>query len=103
MHDGSVSAPGPRWGEKRFRTAEHVVSTQQADRTILLDVRGGRYYTLNEVGGRVWALLSEGATVSAVTERLASEFEVSAEQLSGDVEGFVKLLDRSRLITGRSS
>jgi hypothetical protein len=75
-----------------------VVSTQQADATILLDVRRGKYYTLNGVGSRVWALLSEGATVGAIITRLADEFEVSAEQLSGDVERFVEQLHRSKLI-----
>jgi hypothetical protein len=54
---------------------------------------------LNGVGGRIWVFLSEGASVSAVVERLAAEFDVPAEQLSGDVEGFVEQLDRSRLIT----
>jgi hypothetical protein len=103
MHDRSTSAPGARREEKRFRTAEHVVATQQADTTILLDVRGGKYYTLNEVGGRIWSLLTEGATVSWVAQRLASEFEVPPEKLSADVERFVTLLDRSRLITGSLS
>jgi len=87
MRDGSI-----------LRTAEHVVSTQQAGATILLDVRGGEYYTLNEVGGRIWALLSEGATVTAVVERLAGEFEVPPHQLSRDVEGFVEHLRRSKLL-----
>lgn len=99
MQGESVGAQGSRSRERRFRTAEHVVSTQQADATVLLDVRGGTYYTLNGVGGRIWGCLSEGASVSAVVERLAGEFDVSAEQLSGDVESFVEQLDRSRLIT----
>lgn len=99
MHAESVGAQGSRSPERRFRTAEHVVSTQQADATVLLDVRGGTYYTLNGVGGRIWVALSEGASVGAVVERLAAEFDVPAEQLSGDVEGFVEQLGRSRLIT----
>lgn len=98
MHGELVGTHGSRSGEKRFRTAEHVVSTQQADATVLLDIRGGTYYTLNDVGGRIWVFLSEGASVSAMIERLAAEFDVSAEVVSGDVEGFVEQLDRSRLI-----
>ena len=81
-----------------LRTAEYVVSTEQADATILLDVRGGKYYTLNGIGGRIWSLLSEGATVSAVIERVAGEFEVPAERVSSDVHGFVEQLHRAKLI-----
>lgn len=98
MHAQSVGARGSASRERRFRTAEHVFSTQQADATVLLDVRGGNYYTLNEVGGRIWACLSEGVSVGTVVERLAAEFDVPAEQLSGDVANFVEQLDRSKLI-----
>lgn len=94
-----IGAQGSRSRERRFRTAEHVVSTQQADATVLLDIRGGTYYTLNDVGGRIWIFLSEGASVGAMVERLAAEFDMPAEQLTDDVEGFVEQLDRSRLIT----
>ena len=98
MQAQPVGARGSMSPERRFRTAEHVFSTQQADATVLLDVRGGTYYTLNEVGGRIWACLSEGASVGVVVDRLAAEFDVPAEQLSGDVASFVEQLDRSRLI-----
>lgn len=98
MHAESFGAQGSTSRERRFRTAEHVVSTQQADATVLLDVRAGTYYTLNEVGGRIWACLCEGVPVGAVVERLAAEFDVPAEQLSGDVADFVEQLDRSKLV-----
>lgn len=99
MHARSAGARGSASREMRFRTAEHVVSTQQADATVLLDIRGGTYYTLNDVGGRIWACLSEGASVGGVVERLAAEFDVPAETLSGDVAEFVEELGRSKLVT----
>lgn len=45
-----------------------------------------------------WALLSEGATVTTVVERLTGEFDVPPDQLSRDVEGFVAHLRRSKLL-----
>ena len=99
MLDGPVSAQHPRRGEKQLRIAEHVVSTQQENATILLDVRRGEYYTLNRVGGRIWALLSEGTCPRAMVELLAEEFEVSAEDLSRDVQSFVEELHHSKLIS----
>ena len=96
---GSTIAPAPNETGRRFRTAEHVVATQEADATILLDTRRGKYFTLNGVGSRIWALLSAGATVGDVIERLAPEFDVSADQIGGDVDSFVKQLQHSKLIT----
>jgi len=82
-----------------LRTAEYVVSTQQADATILLDIRGGEYYTLNGIGSYIWMLLSEGTTVATVIERLACECEVPTERVSADVHHFIEQLHRSKLIT----
>lgn len=95
----SASAAAPHQIGQRFSTAKHVVATQEADATILLDTRRGKYFTLNDVGSRIWALLSDGATVSDVIEVLALEFDVSVERIGGDVESFVKQLRRSKLIT----
>jgi hypothetical protein len=100
MHDEVVRLPTPQRAEGLLRTAGHVVSAQQENATILLDVRGGKYYTLNGVGACIWSLLSDGATVSAIIQRLADEFEVSTEQLSRDVPKFVEQLQDSKLITG---
>ena len=98
MHDRS-EGPRSTVGEKPLRAAKHVVSTRQENATILLDIRRGEYYTLNGVGGRVWALLSDGPTVSMIIDRLAGEFEITPEQLSSDVHGFVEQLQRSKLLS----
>lgn len=101
MYHDSVKAGAPDGPDERFVTAEHVVSAQQGDATVLLDVRGGTYYTLNGVGGRIWGLLSEGSSVATVAERLSAEYAVSEEQARGDVEAFVDSLAQSRLIRSR--
>lgn len=84
---------------RRFRAAEHVVATQQHDTTILLDILRGKYYTLNQVGGRIWALLADGATASSVQQCLAKEFAIPPERLAADVESFMVTLDSARLIS----
>jgi hypothetical protein len=52
----------------------------------ILDPESGRFYSLNEVGARVWSLLSVGTTFGAILERLQSEYDVTAERLGTDVE-----------------
>jgi hypothetical protein len=50
---------------------------------------------LNEVGGRVWALLDGRRDVASIVETVREEFEVSEEVAASDVRAFLaELLDR---------
>lgn len=52
----------------------------------ILDPASGKFYSLNEVGARVWSLLNEGTTFGAILEQLQSEYDVTVERLGADVE-----------------
>lgn len=55
---------------------------------VILDTASSKYFGLNEVGTRMWALLSEHATVYQALERLKLEYDVDAEQLEHDLLEF---------------
>ena len=61
-----------------FRRADGVLATRQGEELVLLDTRGERYYTLNDVGAVAWDLLSEPVTCAEIVEAIRSEFDVSA-------------------------
>jgi len=82
----------------RFRTAASVVAAEQADTTILLDLRSGRYYTLNPVSGLIWSVLSAGASIDHVITRVREEFNAPAERVANDVEDLVGSLLSRELI-----
>jgi len=84
---------------QRFRTADRVVATEQADTTILMDLRSGRYHTLNPVGGLIWSVLATGAPLDRAIARVREEFgDAPEEQLTDDVEEFVRNLLSAKLI-----
>ncbi len=82
----------------RFDQASGVVGTRQGDTTVLLDVNGGMYYTLNEVGGRIWELLGEGVALPAIVERLREEYDAPAETLVADTAALIDRLLGVKLI-----
>ena len=83
----------------RFAHAPDVRSAVHADRTVLLDLRRERYYSLDDVGTRIWALLGEGADVPAMIERLAEEFDAPADRIAADVDAFLlRLADEMKVI-----
>jgi hypothetical protein len=77
---------------ERFRPYPHVVWVRQADATVLLDAERGRYYTLNEVAGRIWELMAAGEPVLEVLTSLQDEFNAPATALEGDVAGLLEQL-----------
>ena len=68
---------------------------------VMMDIMSGKYYNLGEVGGRIWELLEEPLTVTALVQKLTAEYDVSAEQCRADIEPFLNtLLDRGLLVEG---
>jgi hypothetical protein len=78
---------------------QHVVHATRGGETVLLDVRRGQYYTLNEVGSRVWALVCEGASVTAIEERIREEYDASPERVRADISALISRLVREALVT----
>jgi hypothetical protein len=84
--------------QERFHPLPHVVSARAGDATVLMDRERGTYHTLNEVSGRIWELLGDGGSISAVVERLNEEYDVPQHQLDADVRSTVHQFLADRLI-----
>lgn len=82
----------------RFRSRTGVSTARQAGTTILLDLNRGQYYTLNEVGGRIWDMLEYGASTSDILTRLAQEYDVAREPLEADTTAMLERLQEAKLI-----
>lgn len=66
---------------------------------VMMDIMTGKYYNLGEVGGRIWELLEQPMTVTALVEKLTAEYNVSAQKCRTDIEPFLTtLLDRGLLV-----
>lgn len=53
--------------------------------SVVLDLRDGVYYELNEVATRVWKLLQEPVAVETILNRLLEEYDVDAEECERDL------------------
>jgi hypothetical protein len=83
----------------RLVPSPFVHSALHGGRTILLDLRRERYYGLDEVGTRVWALLKEGADVPAIVDLLGEEYDAPRERLEADVSQVLRHLAELKVIT----
>jgi hypothetical protein len=65
----------------------------------MVDLAGGQYFALNEVGARMWSLLIAGKTPAEVGTALVGEYETGQEEIVGDCANLVdELLRRGLLI-----
>lgn len=82
----------------RLKLSAHVHHVRLDDQIVVADLRSGRYLGLDGVGARVWDLVGEGSTRGAIVERLAAEYDVSADVLERDVGSLLEELAARRLI-----
>lgn len=83
--------------------APDVLHQELGGETVLLNLASESYFGLDEVGTRVWQLLSETTSASALVDSLLAEYEVGAEQLRNDVERIVVELAEAGLISLEAS
>jgi hypothetical protein len=79
-----------------------VTSATRNGETVLLDVRRGRYHTLNQAGSRVWELLGSGTTREAIVLAMRDEYGlpagVSPDQVDRDVTAMLSALHAAGLL-----
>ena len=67
-------------------------------RTVLMDVKRGRYWGLDDVGSRIWSLLQDHNTIDDIVNRLSCEYEAPADRLQDDVRKFVSTMLQLKLL-----
>jgi hypothetical protein len=75
-----------------FSPAPDAVSCELAGETVILDMPTGRYFALDTVGSRIWALLETPSTVEAVCRRVLEEYDVDPATCREDVSRLLNQL-----------
>ncbi len=65
--------------------SEAQVSSELSGEAIILDLKSGVYYGLNEVGASIWNLIQQPKTVAEIQDAILAEYEVESEKCDRDV------------------
>ena len=79
--------------------AADVLVSEFGDELVLLNLRDGVYYGLEDVGARVWALLRQPTTLPAIRDTLVSEYDVEPERCEQDARALIGDLVTRGLVT----
>jgi len=74
------------------------VSADVDGEVVVLSIDNGRYYSMDEVGSRIWALVERPISVTALIDLLLGEFEVEREICQEEVLAFLRELHADGLV-----
>jgi len=69
-----------------------------AEEAVILDLKAGVYYSLNDVGARIWYLIQEPKSVSDIRNTILQEFDVEPERCEQDLLRLLQDLAGKELI-----
>ena len=78
--------------------APHVVAKTVDDTAVLLNLSNEIYYSLNEVGSRVWELADGQRSIAAIVDVLAGEYDAARDQIREDVHDLLANLAAEGLV-----
>ncbi|MFC1851991.1 PqqD family protein [candidate division CSSED10-310 bacterium] len=84
---------------KKVYSRSHDVPWQMIDDGIvLLELTSGHYYTLNDVGARIWELLDGEKNIDLITTTLNDEFDAPPETMLLDILELMDQLEKEGLV-----
>ncbi len=81
-----------------FSVSKDQVSCDLAGEAVILHLKSGKYFGLNEVGARIWDLLKEHQTPEAIRDILLDEYDVDPQQCEQDLLELLQQLLEQGLI-----
>lgn len=75
-----------------------VMARRVGDEVIVLDLTGGEYFGLPDVGARIWELLLDGKSLVEVADVIISEYDVDRATAERDVLSLVADLSDKGLL-----
>lgn len=82
----------------RITISPDVLSQTIEGHAVLLDLASEKYYSLDDVGTRIWEILSEESSVAVAFERLLTIYDVDRVSLARDLSAFLARLADAHLV-----
>jgi hypothetical protein len=87
--------------DERFRPAQQVHARRFDGETVVVDLGGGKYFSLDEVGTAIWDHLASGLSLAETAQKILDGYDVDADTARRDVERMAGELVGAGLIERR--
>lgn len=83
---------------KRVSVPADVLINEIAGESVLLNLDGGRYFGLDDVGTDMWKALTGSSSIAAALALLSARYDADRSVLKADLESLVGLLAEHGLL-----
>ena len=80
------------------RRGDGVLARRMDDTLVLLNPHDGQYFSLDDVGGRIWELADGTRSVSDIVALIAEEYDAPAEAIQTDTLELLEDLAGEKLV-----
>jgi hypothetical protein len=74
------------------------ISSDLAGEAVILDMRSGVYYGLNEVGAKIWHLVQRPQTIQNIQSAILQEYDVEPDVCLQDIHHLLQDLSAAGLV-----
>jgi len=75
----------------------NIVSDMDGEK-VMLSVESGNYYNLGQIGGRIWELIEQPASIGDIVSQLISEYDIDPDTCLQQILPFLNHLHEEGLI-----
>lgn len=83
----------------RVTVPDEVLISNLQDESVILNLNSERYFGLDNVGTRMFSVLSESNSIEAAYERLLAEYDVDPQLLRSNLTALIENLLQQGLVT----
>lgn len=83
---------------QNVKISQEVLFQEIEGESVLLNLANEQYFGLDEVGTRIWHLLSENGDVASVLSKLKNEYDVDSDILQNDLASLIEELKQNGLV-----
>lgn len=82
-----------------YKLTSEYVWKEIGQQVVVLHFDSGAYWTLNDTGSLIWKSIVAGKAVDEITDRVATEYDISRDAAQADVQSFLQnCLDKKMLL-----
>jgi len=74
---------------EKYRRNKQILDGELDDNQVMMHLEKSKYFGLNPVGKRIWELIEQPKSYDELIQILLTEYEVSAEQCTQEVQAFL--------------
>lgn len=82
----------------RFSAIKDHLYSELKDEGVVLSLKNGKYYGLNEVGRSIWKSIQSPVTVAEIQTAIIDEYEIDEETCREEVINFLRQMAKEELV-----